>query len=216
MTDSPPRPRIFLIGFNKCGTTSFHEFFRANGIPSIHWRANTLAMTIHRNLREGSGPLLEGLDRWTAYTDMVCIPGSPWGGSNSDNHPLVEACRLFRELHRSYPGSLFILNTRDPFAWVRSRLGHDQGRFAQAYLEALRPQGIDSEERLVRQWLIDWHEHHGEVLRYFQANDAERFLLFHIGESAHDDLFRFLEPHFPLQVRSFPHRHRSDAAAACS
>ena len=82
-------PRIFLIGFNKCGTTSFHDYFTANGIASVHWRANTLAMALHRNRAEGR-PLLEGIDRWTAYTDINCIPGSPWGRSNSDHAPLIE------------------------------------------------------------------------------------------------------------------------------
>ena len=43
-------PRIFLIGFNKCGTTSFHDYFKANGIASVHWRANTLALALHHIL----------------------------------------------------------------------------------------------------------------------------------------------------------------------
>ena len=111
---SSQQPRIFLIGFNKCGTTSFHDYFTANGIASVHWRANTLALALHCNRAKGR-PLLEGVDRWTAYTDMNCIPGSPWGRSNSDGAPLIEGCRYFRELHRDYPESLFILNTRDAF-----------------------------------------------------------------------------------------------------
>ena len=35
MSDRNPL-RIFLIGFNKCGTTSFHDYFKANGIRSVH------------------------------------------------------------------------------------------------------------------------------------------------------------------------------------
>ena len=126
MSSSQP-PRIFLIGFNKCGTTSFHDYFKANGITSVHWRANTLAMALHRNQLAGQ-PLLSGIEDWTAYTDMICIPGTPWERSNSDGMPLIEGCRLFRELHQAYPEALFILNTRDPMQWVRSRLKHDQGR----------------------------------------------------------------------------------------
>ena len=112
-SNSSDQPRIFLIGFNKCGTTSFHDYFKANGIASVHWRANTLALALHHNRTEGR-PLLEGIDHWTAYTDMNCIPGSPWGQSNSDSAALIEGCRYFRELHRDYPDALFILNTRDP------------------------------------------------------------------------------------------------------
>ena len=114
-------PKIFLIGFNKCGTTSFHDYFKANNISSIHWRANTLAMTLKNNLAENKR-LLEGVDMWTAYTDIICIPGSPWGKSTSDHCELIEGSRYFKYLHHDYPDALFILNTRDPFHWVRSRM----------------------------------------------------------------------------------------------
>ncbi|WP_411869090.1 hypothetical protein [Vulcanococcus limneticus] len=209
MAESPQGRRIFLIGFNKCGTTSFHDFFKANGISSVHWRANTLAMAIHRHLHSGHRPLLDGLDQWTAYTDMVCIPGSPWENSNSDGHPLVEACRCFRDLQASYPHSLFILNTRDPMAWVRSRLKHDQGRFAEAYRRALAPIGVQNDAQLVHHWLQEWHEHHAQVLAHFRFQTPQDFLLFHIDHTPHDELFNFLEPHFPLTSRLFPHHHRS-------
>ena len=202
MSSSQP-PRIFLIGFNKCGTTSFHDYFKANGITSVHWRANTLAMALHRNQLAGQ-PLLSGIEDWTAYTDMICIPGTPWERSNSDAMPLIEGCRLFRELHRAYPEALFILNTRDPMQWVRSRLKHDQGRFAEAYLKALQSEGIRNLRQLQRRWLEDWHTHHAEVLRYFHAHSRQQFLLFHISETPVGQLNRFLERHFELSCRTFP------------
>jgi hypothetical protein len=205
--------RIFLIGFNKCGTTSFHDFFKANGLTSVHWRANTLAMTIHRHVQSGHRPLLDGLEQWTAYTDMVCIPGSPWGQSNSDDQPLIEACRMFKLLHESYPRSLFILNTRDPLAWIRSRLSHDGGQFAAAYRRALESEGVTTEAQLIRRWLQDWHDHHGDVLRYFTSHCPDQFLLFHISETPHQELLDFLSPHFALRSRSFPHHHKTGANA---
>lgn len=211
----PHGPRIFLIGFNKCGTTSFHDFFKTNGITSVHWRANTLAMTIHRHLQNNHWPLLDGLEQWTAYTDMVCIPGSPWGQSNSDGYPVIEACRYFKELHQSYPNSLFILNTRDPLDWVRSRLHHDSGRFAAAYLKALAPEGLINTDQLQQRWLQEWHEHHAEVLRYFSNKVPEQFLLFHISATAEDELISFLKNHFSLPQPHFPHHHRT-TTAPCS
>lgn len=211
MPECPPALRIFLIGFNKCGTTSFHDFFRANDISSVHWRGNTLAITIHRHLLSGHRPLLDGLDQWTAYTDMVCIPSSPWGQSNSDGLPVIEACRAFRELQISYPESLFILNTRDPLAWVRSRLQHDQGRFAQAYLNALASLGIINQDQMIQYWLQQWHEHHAEVLGHFREHSPEKFLLFHIEHTPQDALFDFLSPYVMLKHRSFPHHHRTMA-----
>jgi len=207
MSEQPPL-RIFLIGFNKCGTTSFHDYFQANGIRSVHWRANTLAMALHHNQLAGQ-PLLSGIEDWTAYTDMICIPGTPWERSNSDDMPLIEGCRLFRALHRDYPEALFILNTRDPMHWVRPRLKHAQGRFAEAYLQALQPEGIRNRRQLQRRWLEDWHSHHAEVLRYFQTKARRQFLLFHISETPVAQLNRFLEGHVQLSCRAFPHHHRS-------
>ena len=207
MTESTHR-RIFVIGFNKCGTTSFHTYFQANGIRSVHWRGNTLALALHDNLA-ASRPLLHGMDDWTAYMDMICIPGSPWGKSNSDNAPLIEGCRYFRELHREYPDALFILNTRDPVDWVRSRFQHDEGRFATAYLQALAPEGVRNRHQLEQRWLEDWHQHHAETRAYFEATAPKQLLVFHISDTPVQQLNEFLEPHFEITHRAFPHQHQS-------
>ncbi len=204
----PTPPRIFLIGFNKCGTTSFHDYFKANNISSVHWRANTLALALQHNQTSGQ-PLLTGIDQWTAYTDMICIPGSPWGSSNSTNAPLIEGCRWFKELHHDYPDALFILNTRDPFHWLKSRLSHDKGQFAAAYLQALAPEGVRNRRQLKRRWLHDWYQHHTEVMAYFQAHARKQLLVFHIRESSEQQLNRFLKPHFAIEVGHFPHHHKS-------
>lgn len=204
----PTPPRIFLIGFNKCGTTSFHDYFKANNIASVHWRANTLALALQRN-QTTDQPLLTGIDQWTAYTDMICIPGSPWDNSNSTNAPLIEGCRWFKALHHDYPNALFILNTRDPFQWLRSRLSHDKGQFAAAYLAALAPDGVRNRRQLKRRWLHDWYEHHAEVMAYFQAHARKQLLVFHISESSEQQLNRFLKPHFAIEAGHFPHHHKS-------
>lgn len=202
------KTRIFLIGFNKCGTTSFHDYFKFNHISSVHWRANTLAMKLEENLSCGN-KLLNGIDSWTAYTDMICIPGSPWKRSNSDSSRLIEGGKYFRELHRDYPSALFILNTRDPFHWVRSRLKHDQGQFAKAYLEALKSEKIKTKKDLINYWLKQWHEHHLNAMDYFLVNAPQQFLIFHIGVSPVKKLNKFLDPHFSITYRKFPHHHKS-------
>ena len=204
----PTPPRIFLIGFNKCGTTSFHDYFKANNISSVHWRANTLALALQHNQTSGQ-PLLTGIDQWTAYTDMICIPGSPWGSSNSTNAPLIEGCRWFKALHHDYPDALFILNTRDPFHWLQSRLSHDKGQFAAAYLQALAPEGVRNRRQLKRRWLHDWYQHHTEVMAYFEAHARKQLLVFHISESSEQQLNRFLKPHFTIEAGHFPHHHKS-------
>jgi len=202
------QPKIFLIGFNKCGTTSFHDYFKANGISSIHWRANTLAMTLKNN-HDNNDSLLKGIDKWTAYTDMICIPGTPWGKSNSDHSELIEGCRYFKHLHHDYPDALFILNTRDPFDWIHSRMKHDNGQFADAYKNALGAYGITNRRELKRQWLKDWYDHHSDVINYFSGAQAKNFLLFHISKTPVAKLTKFLKPYFNINQPNFPHNHKS-------
>lgn len=201
--------RVFMLGFNKCGTTSFHDFFKANGYSSIHWRANTLAMRIKENIDRGKWPILEGLDHWTAYSDMICIPGSPWNNSNSDAYPLIEGCRYYKEMHRSYPDSYFVLNTRPIESWIRSRLNHDAGQFANAYLNALKPLGIIDREGMICYWKNEWKLHHREVEDYFGDIRSERFMTFDIIKSDPNKLVEFLGRDLEIRDRTFPHSHRS-------
>ena len=69
---SESSPKIFLIGFNKCGTTSFHNYFKANQISSIHWRANTLALALKSNLKKKKitewDRLVDSLYRYDLYS----------------------------------------------------------------------------------------------------------------------------------------------------
>ena len=200
--------KIFLIGFNKCGTTSFHDFFKANDISSVHWRANTLAMAMEDNFLSGK-KLLEGIDKWTAYTDILCIPGSPWYKSNSNHRGVIEGCRYFKKLHKDYSDALFILNTRDPMQWIKSRLKHDDGQFAIAYQRALASEGINSKQKLIMRWLQDWHEHHADVIKYFSKKSPDQCLLFHISKTPVKELTSFLESYFNINCDHFPHNHKS-------
>jgi len=203
------KPRIFLIGFNKCGTTSFHSFFQANNISSVHWRGNTLATQIYDNLRVNKEHLLGDLDKWQAYTDMICIPGAPWDSPNSESYPVIEACSYFRELDQCYPGSLFILNTRSPDSWLVSRLKHDNGRFADAYTNSLRKQGLLGDEEISSYWLRQWHDHHHAVQEYFSRNRTSQFLYFDIERNTSQDLVEFIGQYYLLQDKHFPHTHKS-------
>lgn len=201
--------RIFLIGFNKCGTTSFHNFFEANGIASVHWAGNELARCLRRNCRLPWVPPLWRIDRWLAYGDLIAVPGTPWGADRPYAGPLIEANGLFPKLHKAYPRSLFILNTRDPDAWVRSRLVHDKGRFASVYLEELRHRGVTNQEALKDFWLQQWHQHHNNVRTYFRQHPGARFLEFKLGRSDPQELIALLRPEFTINMTDFPHDHRT-------
>src|SRR5262245_6163956 len=105
--------RIFLIGFNKCGTTTIHRYFVANGIKSIHWYKGRLARRIFCNIARGD-PLLTGYESFEAFTDMEYL----------DHHGAyhLEAYKLFPYFAVQYPDSTFVLNIRDRESWIRSRL----------------------------------------------------------------------------------------------
>ena len=206
------RFRIFLIGFNRCGTTSFHQFFRANQIRSVHWYGNELARCLQRNCRLRFLQPLHGIDRWTAYCDLIAVPGSPWDSSFAYRGRLIEANRFFPQLHRTYPNSLFILNTRDPEAWINSRFQHDQGRFAEVYRRDVAGLGFSTDAELRAFWLQQWHVHHQAVRTYFKEQTDALFLEFHLDRSDPAQLVDHLSSHCSLMSTSFPHVHRAPDA----
>jgi hypothetical protein len=55
------RPRVFCIGLNKTGTSSFHAAMEILGLKSLHWGGPAIRRTVEAALAEGR-PLLSGLD----------------------------------------------------------------------------------------------------------------------------------------------------------
>lgn len=105
-TEHPPAsslrtPKVFGIGFHKTGTTSLAAALRILGYtvtgPNFV-RDPDVARTALRRA-------LEVADRFDGFQD------NPW--------PI-----LFRELDARYPGSRFVLTTRDPDRWQDSIVRH--------------------------------------------------------------------------------------------
>lgn len=57
---------IFVIGFNKTGTRTLHNFFYKNDIMSIHYDRNRIVDTFEKNIRENKKLLENGI-----YYDKV-------------------------------------------------------------------------------------------------------------------------------------------------
>ena len=77
-------PRIFQVGFCKCGTTSLAAFFEHCSIPCIHFDGGRLTLRMRENLGRGARPL-EGYEHYRAFTNMdfigaesVAIDGVKW------------------------------------------------------------------------------------------------------------------------------------------
>ena len=155
--------KIFQIGFNKCGTSTIHNYLRANGVRSVHWDQGRLARRIFANLANGED-LLAGYEDFDAFTDMEFL---------DEAGTFLEAYKLFPYLAAQYPDAVFILNTRDREAWIRSRLGHGDGRYAdrqRGYLKAA------SDALMAEVWRAEWERHHRRVTEFF-AGKSHRFFL---------------------------------------
>jgi hypothetical protein len=154
--------KIFQIGFNRCGTRTIHKYLCANGLTGVHWHKGRLAKRIFRNHEQGRD-LLAGYERFDVYTDMEWLEPARY----------LEAYRLFPQLAAQYPDAVFILNTRDREAWIKSRLGHLDGHYAALHKAYLK---LDSDAELAEHWRKEWDLHHASVTEFF-ADGAHRFFV---------------------------------------
>lgn len=206
-------PKIFVVGFNKCGTTSLHKMFRRAGIASSHYRHNgadgssqVIAETMASNARAGQ-PLLTGIEDATAYSDMdMC-----------SKHSYLSGIGQFRQLDRQYPGSRFILNTRDPENWLNSRCRHFNGGYLR---RAMAQAGSRDMHEMRAIWRLDWHAHHAALQVHFAA-PHDQFLIFDIERDDPKKLCAFL-PEYGLKPGQWRHHNRTpdqyrlpDLALAC-
>ena len=176
MCDKPVL-KIFQVGFNRCGTRTLHRYFRANGLKSVHWDKGRLAARMFRNLEAGAD-LLDGYRSFQVFTDMECLEPTRF----------LEAYKLYPQLAAQYPDAVFILNTRDREAWIRSRFAHRKGKYAalhKAYLE------ITSDTELADHWRNEWDRHLACVTQFF-ADGAHRFFVCQIENDLPQLLDRML------------------------
>lgn len=95
--------RIFGIGMHKTGTTSLHHALNILGLDSAHWPSASWARKIWREMNILGRS--ETLERHHAICDL----------------PISN---LYRKLDAAYPGSKFILTTRNEDAWLDSVRRH--------------------------------------------------------------------------------------------
>lgn len=152
MADVPweMRPRVFCIGLNKTGTSSFHEAMQALGLASFHWGGPTVRQAVEAALAEGR-PLLSGLD--------------PAIDAFSDIEPLT---KNFDVLDRQYPDSRFVLTVRPVDAWVDSRRRHVERNLARREAGEYHGRFVVVDED---GWRREWFDHVPRARRYFAGRD---------------------------------------------
>jgi hypothetical protein len=180
-----PGPKIFFIGFNKCGTWALHYFLSKQGVASAHWMIGgmNLAVEITRHADDPAA-LRRALARWTAFSDLTHVSETL----------VLEGNSQFKALHAAFPDAYFVLNDRDPDAWVTSRLKHTN-RYAERVAAYHRCRVRD----LPALWK-DMHARHvAAVLEHFAHGG--RFLHFHVDCDGIGTLIEFLAPDFALDPR---------------
>ncbi|MEM0987947.1 MAG: sulfotransferase [Pseudomonadota bacterium] len=183
------KPRILIIGLNKCATTSLAFLLRKSNIATMHYRDRAAGRILPRVLASNFSlgrPLLSGLDDYTAFCDMAM----------TTPRLAFEGCRLFRQFDATYPDAYFILNTRPVDDWIRSRLRHRQGKFAQQYAAALHC----APEDLPQIWREQVQAHTAEVREHFHGQ-TDRFLEFDIANDSPERLAQLLASEYRVDTR---------------
>ena len=150
-------PFVFCIGFNKCGTTTLHNFFRANGLPSIHNAGGRLAVRMLDNCMQAR-PIMAGMDdKYRCFSDMVWL----------NDRIAVEGNWHFRLMDRDYPGSRFIYNTRSMESWLasKSKWVSPAGSYLERYKRILN---TSSDAEVIEHWRSRRMLFEAEMFAYFK------------------------------------------------
>lgn len=199
---------IFQIGFNRCGTTSIAQFFNKNGYKAANWRKGQTAIAIEL-ARLRNEPLLTYTNNFDVYTDIEKVnlwrlPKLKWKyrifrkylnevDGDVDDKPPVYAFKYFKKLHKQYPGSKFIFNTRDLENWIDSRLNLNANNNRIAYRSCTCGDDVhDSKKELTDCWREEWHRHHERLRSYF-SDHPDDVLEFNIEQDPVDKLIAFFD-----------------------
>jgi hypothetical protein len=156
--------RVFGIGMHKTATTSLHEAFRILGFDTAHWNSVRWAKAIwNEMITDGRSKTLE---RHYALSDL----------------PIT---LLYDRLDRAYPGSKFILTTRDEASWIRSVEAHWSRANGFRYTwtkENAFPlvihKALYGQEEFDRDVFLDrYRRHNQEVMEYFKDRPEDLLVL---------------------------------------
>jgi glycosyltransferase involved in cell wall biosynthesis len=142
------RPRVFCIGLNKTGTSSFHAAMEILGLSSLHWGGPEINRAVRVALDEDR-PLLSGLDpTFDAFSDIGLL----------STH--------FDLLDEQYPGSRFVLTVRPLEAWIDSRRRHVEHNIARRDAGEYDGNFLVVDEAL---WREQWERQVAGARRYFEG-----------------------------------------------
>lgn len=147
-------PKVFEIGFNKCGTRSFCQFLNNHRMRAAHWEEGALAQSLLRAIHSGTKPFEEFRD-FQVFSDIMLANERTW----------VEGRVFFRELDEWFPGSIFVAIKRDRESWITSRKNHANGKLLRNYCKFFE---VD-ESVALNDWRVAWDSHWRQLDEYFRG-----------------------------------------------
>jgi hypothetical protein len=182
--------KIFGIGLTKTGTASLAMALRMLGYRTLHKGDMATSRAVDRAAAEGR-PLLSDIGTgFDAYLDVEAIG------------------RRFREADRQYPGSRFILTTRELDSWLSSRERHVLGN-----QERHRAGAYEGSRLVVDRpaWITEREEHHAAVHSYFTDRPGDLLVIDICGGEGWELLAPFLGR--TISARPFPWENRDGAGS---
>lgn len=177
MKGVPLTIKVFCIGFHKTGTSSLQRALAALG-----YRVTGPNGIRDKDIAENA---LQLAHRVVPYYDA--FQDNPW--------PV-----LYREMDKAYPGSKFILTTRDSEEWFSSQLSHF-GEKSTPMREWIYGKGFPSGN--AEAYIERYERHNHEVCEYFRGRSEDLLVMdLAIGDGWRK-LCNFLGHEVPSQP--FPH-----------
>jgi len=186
-----PKRKIFLIGFNKTGTSTLCNYFYRNNIPSIHWDEGKIARKMEDNFNKGL-KILNGYENFIFFSDMEDYINLNYAHMT-----------YFKELDKDYPESKFIFNIRNVDNWIRSRNKHMNGEYTNYICNKLNM----TKEELNNKWKKDFYEHKKNVIDYF-TDKPGKLLIFDIEKDSPEKINDFF-PELKLNKEFYKHINKT-------
>ena len=175
--------KVFGIGLNKTGTKSLGTSLRTLGFKNLSWSREIFDIYLTHGLQG----LEEIIDCYTSFEDW------PW--------PL-----MYRELDKKYPGSKFILTTREsPEIWYRSLCKHAT-RTGPNHIRR-RVYGFDMPHGHQDEHIRCYNDHKNNVRAYFKSRPESLLEVCWENGDGWQELAPFLGSLVP--DAPFPHKNNS-------
>ena len=185
------KPKIFLIGFNKCGTTSLHFFFRDQGLKSAHWMLGKKFLALEAERNRDLVNCRKLFSGYQVFSDFTFLTETEF----------KEPLDLYPIWREAFPNAYFILNDRPVDEWIDSRLNHRNGKFIERYKTY---SGL-SESEIVNQWRDKFLTHQKNVMIFFRSDP--KFCHFTLGRDHIMKITNLVKADYSLDANNFIRRN---------